>query len=176
MALSRVRNVFGTVPGDDRFRWWPAGLLALLVPLGVWLASLGLCGDLTAKKAATAEKPKEDGQAPGKSSAAKPDSADETPDRTTPLDTILKRLAEEENRYNPIEITATSTYQHLNKQDSGMKGLVLKMETRERSVIPGDRLYHEKADELAKRRRRENFNSVAALLRWTMDEGGHRSH
>ncbi len=59
MALfARVRNVLGAVPGDERLRWWPAGLLALLVPLGIWLGSLGLCGDLTGKKPTTAEKSK----------------------------------------------------------------------------------------------------------------------
>ena len=149
MALfARVRNILGAAPGDERLRWWPAGLLALLVPLGIWLGSLALCGDLTAKKSAVAEKPKADGQT-AKTSAAKTSTTkrDEASDRTTPLDSILKRLAEEEKRYNPVEITATSTYQHLNKEYSGMKGLVLKMETRERSVIAGDRLYHEKADE-----------------------------
>jgi beta-lactamase regulating signal transducer with metallopeptidase domain len=37
--FDRVRNVLGVVPGEDRLRWWPAGLLALLVPLGIWLGS-----------------------------------------------------------------------------------------------------------------------------------------
>ena len=39
MALfDRIRNALGVVPGEERLRWWP-GLLALLVPLGIWLGS-----------------------------------------------------------------------------------------------------------------------------------------
>jgi beta-lactamase regulating signal transducer with metallopeptidase domain len=40
--LSRVYNVLGLSPGRERARWWPAGLLALLVPLGIWCASAGI--------------------------------------------------------------------------------------------------------------------------------------
>ena len=37
MALfDRVRNVLGVAPGHEQLRWWPAGLLALLVPVGIW--------------------------------------------------------------------------------------------------------------------------------------------
>jgi beta-lactamase regulating signal transducer with metallopeptidase domain len=36
MALfARVRNVLNVAPGDERLRWWPAGFLALLVPVGM---------------------------------------------------------------------------------------------------------------------------------------------
>jgi len=43
--LSRVRNVLGIVPAEQRLRWWPAGLAALLVPLVLWGASLGASGN-----------------------------------------------------------------------------------------------------------------------------------
>ncbi len=43
MALfDRVRNVLGVSPADQRRRWWPAGIMALLVPLGLWLVSVGM--------------------------------------------------------------------------------------------------------------------------------------
>ncbi len=38
--LYRVRNVLGVVPSHRRLCWWPAGLLALTVPLAIWLTSL----------------------------------------------------------------------------------------------------------------------------------------
>ena len=56
MALfDRVRNVLGVVPGDERLRWWPAGLLALLVPLGLWLASMGMAETKQQAQVFTAE-------------------------------------------------------------------------------------------------------------------------
>lgn len=45
MALfDRIRNVLGVAPRDERLRWWPAGLLALLAPLGLWLGSTAMHG------------------------------------------------------------------------------------------------------------------------------------
>ncbi len=62
--LSRVRNVLGIAPAEQRLRWWPAGLVALLVPLALWAASLGAAGRPPEAKTedpkapgATAEKP-----------------------------------------------------------------------------------------------------------------------
>jgi len=37
--LNRVRNILDVSPAHERARWWPVGLLALLVPLGIWSAS-----------------------------------------------------------------------------------------------------------------------------------------
>lgn len=37
--LSRVHHVLGLSPARQRARWWPVGLLALLVPLLIWLTS-----------------------------------------------------------------------------------------------------------------------------------------
>jgi protein involved in polysaccharide export with SLBB domain len=38
--LHRVRHVLGIAPSHRRPCWWPAGLLALAVPLAIWLTSL----------------------------------------------------------------------------------------------------------------------------------------
>jgi beta-lactamase regulating signal transducer with metallopeptidase domain len=40
--LERVRNVLGLGAEGDRSRFWPAGLLILALPLGLWALSLGL--------------------------------------------------------------------------------------------------------------------------------------
>lgn len=40
--LNRVRHVLGLSPTRQRARWWPVGILALLVPLAIWLTSTGL--------------------------------------------------------------------------------------------------------------------------------------
>lgn len=53
--LDRVRNVLGVVPGEERLRWWPAGLLALLVPLGLWLASMAMAETKQQAPVSTAE-------------------------------------------------------------------------------------------------------------------------
>ncbi len=37
--LGRVRYVLGLSPARQRARWWPVGILALLVPLTIWLTS-----------------------------------------------------------------------------------------------------------------------------------------
>ncbi len=40
MAIfERVSHVLGIATPNQRARWWPVGILALLVPLGIWLAS-----------------------------------------------------------------------------------------------------------------------------------------
>ena len=43
--LSRVRNVLGIAPAEQRLRWWPAGLVALLLPLALWTVSPGNAGN-----------------------------------------------------------------------------------------------------------------------------------
>jgi len=37
--LNRVRNILDISPSHERARWWPVGLLALLVPVLIWSAS-----------------------------------------------------------------------------------------------------------------------------------------
>jgi beta-lactamase regulating signal transducer with metallopeptidase domain/protocatechuate 3,4-dioxygenase beta subunit len=38
VLLNRVGNILGSSPSNKRARWWPVGLLALAVPLAIWLA------------------------------------------------------------------------------------------------------------------------------------------
>jgi Zn-dependent protease with chaperone function len=47
--LQRVRYVLGLSVKADSFRLWPAGLIALLLPLAMWTASLGLFGPVSAR-------------------------------------------------------------------------------------------------------------------------------
>ena len=42
VLLNRVGNILGSSPSNKRARWWPAGLLALAVPLAIWLASTSI--------------------------------------------------------------------------------------------------------------------------------------
>jgi protein involved in polysaccharide export with SLBB domain/beta-lactamase regulating signal transducer with metallopeptidase domain len=42
--LHRVRNVLGVASSHHRLYWWPAGVLALSVPLAIWLVALSLPG------------------------------------------------------------------------------------------------------------------------------------
>ena len=76
--LYRVRNVLGVVPSHRRPCWWPAGLLALMVPLAIWLTSLGLFrpGAAEVQAAETAD--------------AKPAAAAEN--RIQPLDLLMIRV------------------------------------------------------------------------------------
>jgi beta-lactamase regulating signal transducer with metallopeptidase domain len=53
--LHRVRNVLGVDPSHRRPCWWPAGLLALTVPVAIWLMSLSPSRP-SAAEAQTAEK------------------------------------------------------------------------------------------------------------------------
>jgi beta-lactamase regulating signal transducer with metallopeptidase domain len=73
--LDRVRNVMGVAPSHERLRWWPAGLLALLAPLGLWLVSLGMAQSQPAdeEKAVSPESPsaKPSASSPGVSQPAK---------------------------------------------------------------------------------------------------------
>ncbi|MHC4400211.1 MAG: M56 family metallopeptidase [Planctomycetota bacterium] len=39
VLLNRIRYIAGFAPSRDRARWWPVGLLTLLVPFAIWLAS-----------------------------------------------------------------------------------------------------------------------------------------
>ena len=39
--LERVRNVLGMTAGE-RSRLWPAGLIVLILPIGLWMMSIGL--------------------------------------------------------------------------------------------------------------------------------------
>ena len=54
--LERVRNVLGP-SGGERSRLWPAGVLALALPIGLWAGSLGLVGPLS-RMATADDKPK----------------------------------------------------------------------------------------------------------------------
>ena len=78
VLLYRVRNVLGVVPSHRRPCWWPAGLLALAVPLAIWLTSLGLSrpGTAEAQAAETAD---------AKSAAA-------AENRIQPLDLLMIRV------------------------------------------------------------------------------------
>ena len=42
VLLNRVGNILGLSPSTQRARWWPVGLLALAVPLAIWLASMSI--------------------------------------------------------------------------------------------------------------------------------------
>jgi beta-lactamase regulating signal transducer with metallopeptidase domain len=44
--LERVRNVLG-IAGSERSRLWPAGIVALALPMGLWVLSLCLFGSLS---------------------------------------------------------------------------------------------------------------------------------
>ncbi len=60
----------------------------------------------------------------------------------TTLKSIQKRLAEEEKRYNPLEVIATTRYEMLNREN--LNGSVyMRTTAHERSVVAGDRLYDE---------------------------------
>ena len=76
--LHRVRNVLGVAPSHRRPCWWPAGLLALMVPAAIWLTSLNL-SQPDAAVAQAAEK-----------NDAKPAAAVEN--RIQPLDLLMIRV------------------------------------------------------------------------------------
>ena len=59
----------------------------------------------------------------------------------TTLPAILKRLAEEEQRYERLEMTATNRYQMLNREGLDQSGVYMESITHERSIVMGDRLY-----------------------------------
>ncbi|MHC4180592.1 MAG: M56 family metallopeptidase, partial [Planctomycetota bacterium] len=42
VLLNRVGNILGLSASNRRARWWPVGLLALAVPLAIWLASTSI--------------------------------------------------------------------------------------------------------------------------------------
>ena len=60
----------------------------------------------------------------------------------TTLASILKRLAEEENRYTRLEILATTRYEQFGDRIVG-SSIVWRYSQRERSVVEGDRIYYE---------------------------------
>ncbi len=76
--LHRVRNVLGVAPSHRRPCWWPAGLLALMVPAAIWLTSLGP----SRPDAAEAQTPEK--------TEAKPAAAAES--RIQPLDLLMIRV------------------------------------------------------------------------------------
>jgi len=49
VLLNRVGNILGLSPSNKRARWWPAGLLALAVPLAIWLASTSIASSAANK-------------------------------------------------------------------------------------------------------------------------------
>jgi beta-lactamase regulating signal transducer with metallopeptidase domain len=55
--LKRVRNVLGLAAQSERGRWWPAAVLALLVPPAVWLISTTGITSAQEKKPANEAKP-----------------------------------------------------------------------------------------------------------------------
>ena len=67
--LTRVRNVLGLAAQSERGRWWPAAVLALLVPASVWLASTAALTSAQEKKPAAEAKTA--GDQKGASSAAR---------------------------------------------------------------------------------------------------------
>jgi hypothetical protein len=61
--LNRVRNILDISPSHERARWWPVGLLALLVPLAIWSASTGVARPDTGKARAEGGEASESGSA-----------------------------------------------------------------------------------------------------------------
>ncbi len=55
--LKRVRNVLGLAAQSERGRWWPAAVLALLVPPAVWLVSTTAMTSAQEKKPTREAKP-----------------------------------------------------------------------------------------------------------------------
>ena len=132
--LARIRRI----AGKQRTPRAGGGIVLAAIVVPVATLALVLWGSAPA-----AEKPEGDDQ-PGKTSAARTESPDATSESATSLDSILKRLADEEKRYDPLDVAATTTYQFLNKQET-FKGNIIRIETRERSVVAGNRMYYESA-------------------------------
>lgn len=58
--LDRVRNVLGQSPTTTTARYWPVGVAALIVPAGLWCASLAFAPVALAQEEKPAEKPREE--------------------------------------------------------------------------------------------------------------------
>ena len=58
--LRRVRNVLGLAAQSERGRWWPAAVLALLVPGAIWLVSTAAVTSAQEKKPASEAKSTKD--------------------------------------------------------------------------------------------------------------------
>ena len=58
--LRRVRNVLGLAAQSERGRWWPAAVLALLVPWAIWLISTAAVTSAQEKKPASEAKSTKD--------------------------------------------------------------------------------------------------------------------
>jgi beta-lactamase regulating signal transducer with metallopeptidase domain/uncharacterized GH25 family protein len=71
-------------------------------------------------------------------------------DTKNSIDSILKRVAEEEKRYDSLEVQSTMSYEFLNPRKESPTGGVtcLNWKMQERSVFAKDRLYHEAEAEL----------------------------
>jgi len=54
--LNRVRNILDISPSHERTRWWPVGLLALLVPVLIWSASTDMVRPASAEARAGEER------------------------------------------------------------------------------------------------------------------------
>lgn len=65
----------------------------------------------------------------------------------TTLAFILKRLAEEENRYTPLEVLTTTRHVQLGGRERLSAGAYTQFPVHERSVVAGDRLFHEEEQE-----------------------------
>ena len=66
----------------------------------------------------------------------------------TTIASILKRLADEESRYTPLEVLATTQYVQLGGQERLSAGIYTQFAVHERSVVAGDRLFHEEEQEM----------------------------
>ncbi len=47
--LNRVRNVLGLAPSKQTSRWWPIGVLMIVLPLTFWVVATGFVGDQVAQ-------------------------------------------------------------------------------------------------------------------------------
>jgi beta-lactamase regulating signal transducer with metallopeptidase domain len=65
-----------------------------------------------------------------------------SPHKSTTLDEILNRLADEEKKYDPCELSCHGSYQFLNPLE-GMPGVISNTQSKQRSVIHGDHKYLE---------------------------------
>jgi len=66
--LDRVRNVLGLAARHEQGRWWPAAVLTLLVPPGIWLASMAAVTSAQEKKPEAELKPVEKQAEPARGS------------------------------------------------------------------------------------------------------------
>jgi beta-lactamase regulating signal transducer with metallopeptidase domain len=139
--VARIRRIAGY---QQTSRASGSIVFALLV-VSVIILALAMWGSAPAAEKAKDGDEHGNASAAGRESQAEPQESPATLDSPVTLDSILKHLADEENRYESIEITATTTYRHINKEI--FKGVIRWEESRERSVVAGSRLFYERADD-----------------------------